>query len=620
MTASISMIDTAAATAGEAGPSAAAIEQSLTKFVLDKLDGPSKQLFAVSFAAQMSVDKHALVFDIADALTWLGIDCIDSALKLLTRHFKEGDYKVVSIHHPAAEDPKAGRPSKRYLISLDMFEDLLMLADTKQGRDARKMYKQLRDAVQDYMKMEAEMEMEKRAQIANERLAIGEGKLAELEAVQSKLQATIESQRRREEKKEARKKQQKQPLETVYLISNSPSGQGPFKCGMTEKEAKHRAKAMQTGNHEPVIVVVEIPCRNAELVEKIMHHIFYDYRTNDKLEWFDAPLCSMMSTLRFVVESVDGLSRVDHDEIDVSEHLESVLAHMEGVIVPVKEAELEAVEEEIESELEGITESEAELEAVIEDSEAEIEGAVQEENESVLEADEKETRVNTLRTQHVRELDSLRTFVEGYLRLDMDKNDKCFKLRGEELYSFYKQVCEHIDIQPVEADLFYKKMKIVLADNHNNKQARHAAYIGILRLSLTDSDSELEAVEEETEASSSHSGTDSVQEDSNPLDEKNAYALFCNMFVESSDLPQAHFTMVDAKMKWMEFGTWLMDNGYSQRRIPTPKESDFRNGLVAHLNVPCHGLKRLPLADRADTPKRSWFPGHILVNSCSDDV
>lgn len=125
-----------------AGPSSAPQVVSLTDFVLNRLQGPSKELFALSFAAQMSVDKDAQVFDLADALPWLGIDRIDNAVRLLTRHFKEGEYKLESSLHNSVETSKGrGRPGNRYFISLDIFEDLLMLADTKQGREARKMYK-----------------------------------------------------------------------------------------------------------------------------------------------------------------------------------------------------------------------------------------------------------------------------------------------------------------------------------------------------------------------------------------------------------------------------------------------------------------------------------------------
>ena len=63
----------------------------LTRFVLARLGGPSKDLFALSFAAQMSMDKHALVINLADALPWLGIERIDVAVRLLKRHFQKGN-------------------------------------------------------------------------------------------------------------------------------------------------------------------------------------------------------------------------------------------------------------------------------------------------------------------------------------------------------------------------------------------------------------------------------------------------------------------------------------------------------------------------------------------------
>ena len=110
-----------------AGPSATAEHTPLTKFVMDKLTGPSKELFALSFAVQMTVDKHALVFDLADCLPWIGIGRIDHAVRLLTRHFKEGQYKVETVFPPLGENfNKGGRRQKRHWISLDILEDLMM--------------------------------------------------------------------------------------------------------------------------------------------------------------------------------------------------------------------------------------------------------------------------------------------------------------------------------------------------------------------------------------------------------------------------------------------------------------------------------------------------------------
>lgn len=44
-----------------------------TRFIVDRLNGPSKDSFALLFAPQMKFDKDAQVFDLADTLPWLGI-------------------------------------------------------------------------------------------------------------------------------------------------------------------------------------------------------------------------------------------------------------------------------------------------------------------------------------------------------------------------------------------------------------------------------------------------------------------------------------------------------------------------------------------------------------------
>ena len=54
--------------ADDSGPSSSAEHTPLIRFVMDRLTGPSKELFASSFAMQMKVDKHALIFDLADRL------------------------------------------------------------------------------------------------------------------------------------------------------------------------------------------------------------------------------------------------------------------------------------------------------------------------------------------------------------------------------------------------------------------------------------------------------------------------------------------------------------------------------------------------------------------------
>ena len=294
-----------------------------TRYVLDNLNlqNGEYKLFAMTFAPQIQTDCDAKVLDFDDYFHLLGTEK-RNALRVLNRTLDQDEVVLLK-----SEQNSVGRPRDVYLLSVNQIEEVLLAANTEEGRRWRKLVLRIKNLVVGYMKLEMEAsakQAHKQLEEQTSKLAIEEAKRAELEVVQARLQSTIESQRKRDEKKEARKRQQKQPTESTYLISNNPGGEGPFKCGMTEKEAKQRAKAMQTGNHEPVVVLSEIPCVKAEVIEKVMHQIFYDYRTNDKLEWFDAPLPSMKAMTKFLIEAIDGFSRIDHDRFSVENLLEEM--------------------------------------------------------------------------------------------------------------------------------------------------------------------------------------------------------------------------------------------------------------------------------------------------------
>lgn len=60
---------------------------------------------------------------------------------------------------------------------------------------------------------------------------------------------------------------------------------------------------------------------------------FYDYRINAKLKLCDASKDSLVSVLTFLVETIDGLRRMDDDEIMVDEPLRVIteaIRSMEG--------------------------------------------------------------------------------------------------------------------------------------------------------------------------------------------------------------------------------------------------------------------------------------------------
>ena len=309
----------------------------LTDFMCSRLQGEKLQLFGLMFAEAIKNDRHAEIICFEDVFKFLGYTRYDSAVKQLKRSFP-GKQTVSAngdnLRHKAEVAP--GPSKDRYLISVRQFETLMLNAQTTEGSVAREMMLDVKDAVQDYIKME--MEEASRAALERERVAQQQleeetCRRLELETVQIHLQAAIESQKRRDEKKEARKKQQKEPLQTAYLMSNNANGDGPYKAGKTGKDAEKRRKEMQTGNHEQLTVVSAVKCMKAKLIEDAMHHIFTDYRINDDLEWFDAPKESMISVSNFLVTALDGLNAVDHDDFSVAAHLNEISASFQDRIL-----------------------------------------------------------------------------------------------------------------------------------------------------------------------------------------------------------------------------------------------------------------------------------------------
>ena len=304
-----------------------------TRYVLDNLNlqNGEHKLFAMTFAPQIQIDCEAKVLDFDDYFHLLGHANKASALRTLLRTVPKDELVI----NKDVEN-SMGRPRDVYLLNVNQIEEVLLAANTDEGKKWRKLVLKIKNLVVQFMKMEMEAAANMAAEkekLAQQQLEESDAKRAELETVQAKLQATIESQRKREEKKEARKRQQKEPLETAYIMTNMPDdNQGPYKCGKTGGDAKKRAKEMQTGNHEAMRVIASAKCMNSKVVEDVMFQIFRDYRTNDKLEWFDTNLTSMKSVLNFVVRVIDGLNCVNHDEISVEKALEAVLRLMDETI------------------------------------------------------------------------------------------------------------------------------------------------------------------------------------------------------------------------------------------------------------------------------------------------
>ena len=147
-----------------------------TDFVLSRLPNEeSQKLFALSFGEHLRRDADALEIDFDEVFKWLGIDRKDSALRLLRREFSSAEY--VSHIDVGNLGTTGGRPRDVYKISFNQFEELMIAAQTAEGKKARKLVLHLKKILQDYIIAEqtelkitalAEQERVKKAAIAEQ--------------------------------------------------------------------------------------------------------------------------------------------------------------------------------------------------------------------------------------------------------------------------------------------------------------------------------------------------------------------------------------------------------------------------------------------------------------------
>ena len=103
----------------------------------------------MSFGEHLRHDPAALDIDFDDVYKWLGIDRKDSALRLLKREFSSAEY----VSHTDVESlgTTGGRPRDVYKISFNQFEELMISAQTPEGKRARKFVLLLKKILQDYV-------------------------------------------------------------------------------------------------------------------------------------------------------------------------------------------------------------------------------------------------------------------------------------------------------------------------------------------------------------------------------------------------------------------------------------------------------------------------------------
>ncbi|CAL8461706.1 g1237 [Coccomyxa elongata] len=228
-----------------------------TDFVLSRLpDEESQKLFALSFGEHLRRDADALEIDFDEVFKWLGIDRKDSALRLLRREFSSAEY--VSHIDVGNSGAGAGRPRDVYKISFNQFEELMIAAQTAEGKKARKLVLHLKKILQDYIIAE-QTELKKTALAEQERLkmvAIAEQarQTAKEAGRANALQLQLEGLR-----------SQQQHLYAFRLFGNR------FKCGISKDMAKREAQHRTTCPSGDMVHSVPITCKAMEKVfESVM--------------------------------------------------------------------------------------------------------------------------------------------------------------------------------------------------------------------------------------------------------------------------------------------------------------------------------------------------------------
>ena len=214
-----------------------------TDFVLSRLpDEESQKLFALSFGEHLRRDADALEIDFDDVYKWLGMDLKASAIRLLKREFLSSEYLL-----NRNVEKSNGRPRDVYRISFNQFEELMIAAQTPEGKKARKLVLHLKKILQDYIV--AEQETVKKAAIAEQTRQTAK-EAGRADALQLQLEGL---------------RSQQQHLYAFRLFGNR------FKCGISKDMIKREAQHRTTCPSGDMVHSVPITCKAMEKVfESVM--------------------------------------------------------------------------------------------------------------------------------------------------------------------------------------------------------------------------------------------------------------------------------------------------------------------------------------------------------------
>ena len=127
-------------------PTPAQAGTPFTQYVLSRIpDEELQKLFALSFGEHRRHDADALAIDLDHVYKWLGYNRKDNAARLLKMEIPDGEYALLT-----SEEGRGPANRASYMISFDQFEELMIAAQTAQGKKARKFVLLLKKILQEY--------------------------------------------------------------------------------------------------------------------------------------------------------------------------------------------------------------------------------------------------------------------------------------------------------------------------------------------------------------------------------------------------------------------------------------------------------------------------------------
>lgn len=101
------------------------------------------------------------------------------------------------------------------------------------------------------------------------------------------------------------------PAKKGYVYILSTDIEGVYKCGKTKNTVKKRVKSLQTGNVKNIEILYEYQSSDENILERLVHNILSNYRSNTNREHFCCSLNYMKSIVKLNGELLDKMKQTN---------------------------------------------------------------------------------------------------------------------------------------------------------------------------------------------------------------------------------------------------------------------------------------------------------------------